>query len=150
MTRFRGITATVAGAGAILLSACGGSTSTSSKPASASDTRPPRIAATVGDYRITVDRDTMRSGIVSFDIRNDGRVAHEFVILRSDHAADALPREGDEVSEHAAGKLQDEAEGIDPGKTVNLATSLKPGRYVLICNLTGHYRRGMHAGFRVT
>jgi hypothetical protein len=27
---------------------------------------------------------------------------------------------------------------------------LKPGRYVLICNLPEHYARGMHAAFRVT
>jgi uncharacterized cupredoxin-like copper-binding protein len=150
VTTFRGITAAAVGAAAILLSACGGSTTTNSEPASASDTRPQRIAATVGDYRIKIDRDTAPSGAVSFDIRNDGRVVHEFVILRSDHAADALPREADEVAEDAAGNVADEAEDIGPGKTVTLTTTLEPGRYVLICNLTGHYRRGMHAAFRVT
>lgn len=150
MRRFRGGTAALAGAGAITLAACGASTTTSSKPASASDSARQRIAARVGDYRIEVDRGTAPSGAVRFDIRNDGRVVHEFVILRSDHAADALPREGAEVSEHGAGKLQDEVENIGPGKTVSLTTRLKPGRYVLICNLTGHYGRGMHAAFRVT
>jgi uncharacterized cupredoxin-like copper-binding protein len=70
--------------------------------------------------------------------------------LRSDHAANALPREGDEVAEAAAGKLLDEAEDIAPGKTVTLKVSLQPGRYVIICNLTGHYARGMRAAFRVT
>jgi uncharacterized cupredoxin-like copper-binding protein len=66
------------------------------------------------------------------------------------NAADALPTEHNEVKEHAAGQLVDEAENIKPGRTAKLTVRLKPGRYILLCNLRGHYRGGMHAAFRVT
>jgi uncharacterized cupredoxin-like copper-binding protein len=140
------------GAVAVVLavSACGRSSGTTSTPSGASKDAAPRIAVKVGDYSISLDREDAPRGDVTFDIRNDGGVAHEFVILKSDRAAAALPRAGDEVAEDAAGNKQDEAEGIWPGTTVRLKVTLKPGRYALICNLAGHYARGMHAAFRVT
>jgi len=36
-----------------------------------------------------------------------------------------------------------------PGKTRRLALGLKPGKYVLICNVPGHYQAGMRVGFTV-
>jgi uncharacterized cupredoxin-like copper-binding protein len=140
-----------AAASVLALAACGkdyGTESHTTTAATADAT--PRIAAKVSDFAIRLDSENAPPGEVSFDIRNDGRVEHEFVILRSNHAAGALPVDGDEVAEDAAGQRADEAKGIAPGKTVTLKAKLDPGRYVLICNLAGHYARGMRAAFRVT
>ena len=35
------------------------------------------------------------------------------------------------------------------GQTRRLALTLNAGRYVLICNVPGHYKAGMFVGFRV-
>jgi uncharacterized cupredoxin-like copper-binding protein len=43
----------------------------------------------------------------------------------------------------------DEVEDIKPGRSATLTLNLKAGRYVLLCNLAGHYPGGMHAGLRV-
>jgi uncharacterized cupredoxin-like copper-binding protein len=110
----------------------------------------PRIAARVAEYRIRVDRVTAPSGAVSFDIRNDGRVKHDFVVLRTDYAAGALPRDSRDaarVDAYDAGTIVDNVE-VAPRTTVTLRTSLKPGTYVLICGLAGHYGRGMHTFLR--
>ena len=42
-----------------------------------------------------------------------------------------------------------EVEDIDPGKTKRFSVSLKRGKYVLLCNIAGHYRLGQYRGFRV-
>jgi uncharacterized cupredoxin-like copper-binding protein len=147
------VAATIAAAIALAsgLGGCGRDYDTASQPTTtAAPDRTPRVAARVGDYSIRLDRESAPHGNVSFDIRNDGRVEHEFVILRSDRAASALPRTGDAVAEDAAGSRKDEVEAIAPGRTVTLKAKLEPGRYVLICNLAGHYARGMRAPFRVT
>jgi hypothetical protein len=133
---------------AVVVGCGGGTASTSTSPSSSADAA--RIAARVADYAIRLDRESAPRGIIAFDVRNDGRATHQFVILRSDRAAAALPRAGDEVVERAAGRVQAEAEGIGPGRTTTLRATLRPGRYVLLCNLRGHYARGMRAAFRVT
>ena len=151
--QFPRVVATVVAAVVPVLAACGGSSPSSSKDEAArSGSKAPaqRIAARLDEYAIGLDRDSAPSGRITFDIRNDGRRVHEFVVLRSDDAQDALPSEGNEVNEHAVGNLVDEAEDIRPRTTVTLGVGLKPGKYVLICNLPGHYARGMHAAFRVT
>ena len=37
-----------------------------------------------------------------------------------------------------------------PGATKTITIDLKPGHYVLFCNLPGHYAAGMHQDFWVT
>jgi uncharacterized cupredoxin-like copper-binding protein len=35
-------------------------------------------------------------------------------------------------------------EDITAGSTRDLTVDLQPGRYVLVCNIPGHYKLGMH------
>ena len=53
------------------------------------------------------------------------------------------------VEEDAAGHLGEVAER-DPGKSDTLRLMLKPGRYVLYCNVAGHYALGMWTILTVT
>jgi uncharacterized cupredoxin-like copper-binding protein len=43
----------------------------------------------------------------------------------------------------------DEVEDLAPGKSATLSVNLTPGRYVLVCNIPGHYKHGMHASVTV-
>jgi uncharacterized cupredoxin-like copper-binding protein len=42
-----------------------------------------------------------------------------------------------------------EAGDIKPGQTKKVTLTLKPGKYVLLCNLAGHYKAGQYAAFTV-
>jgi uncharacterized cupredoxin-like copper-binding protein len=43
----------------------------------------------------------------------------------------------------------DEIPGLNKGDSKDLTVDLKPGKYVVICNLPTHYQLGMHAAFTV-
>ena len=43
-----------------------------------------------------------------------------------------------------------EVSELDPGKSGTLTVALKPGKYLLICNVPGHYSAGMWTEFEVT
>jgi uncharacterized cupredoxin-like copper-binding protein len=101
------------------------------------------------EFAITPDALTAAAGEVTFTIKNDGTMEHEFVIIRTDLAADALPTDGSTVDEEGLDVI-DEAEGIAPGDTATLTVRLEPGAYVVICNLPGHYAGGMRASLLVS
>jgi uncharacterized cupredoxin-like copper-binding protein len=108
-------------------------------------------AVTERDYAITLSQSSGSAGPVTFTIKNDGPSTHELVVLKTDLPADKLPVEKSEVSETADGVTKiDEKEDIKSGDTATLSVDLKPGKYVLICNVTSHYDMGMHAAFTVS
>jgi uncharacterized cupredoxin-like copper-binding protein len=43
-----------------------------------------------------------------------------------------------------------EVSELNPGATGSLTVALKPGRYLLICNVPGHFASGMWTEFEVT
>jgi uncharacterized cupredoxin-like copper-binding protein len=111
------------------------------------------IGATLKDFQIDLAESSATAGEVTFNIKNDGPSAHEFVVFKTDLAPDALPTVDDEngipvVDEEGEGiELVDEAEDIAPDSSVDLTVTLDAGGYVVICNVPGHYEQGMHAGF---
>ena len=106
------------------------------------------VAVTMKDFSLTATPGSFSGGDVTFAIQNDGPSAHEFVILRSDDAPDALPVENGLIPEDQV-DLVDEAEDIAPGTNTSLSVNLEPGSYVLVCNLPAHYEAGMYAAFTV-
>jgi uncharacterized cupredoxin-like copper-binding protein len=102
------------------------------------------------EYSITLDKGSVPGGEVTFYITNEGTIPHELVIIKTDLAEDALPQAGGVVDEDAGGiDVIDEEEEFDPGREEVLQSDLKPGRYVLICNISGHYQLGMHTTLTV-
>jgi uncharacterized cupredoxin-like copper-binding protein len=109
-----------------------------------------RVTAHLSEYAVKVGRSSVPSGRITFTVRNKGREVHEMLVVRTNARDDALPRHGDKVKESGPVRLVDEVEDVKPGKSASLTVRLKPGRYVLLCNLAGHYGSGMHAALRVT
>jgi uncharacterized cupredoxin-like copper-binding protein len=106
--------------------------------------RTPTIRVTERDFRIDAPK-TAGAGVVTFMVRNRGPVAHELIVVR--RASTGLPLRADAttVDEEAlepvtAGAL----EPADPGVRT-LRIRLKPGRYELFCNMSGHYLGGMRS-----
>ena len=101
---------------------------------------------------ITLDTATLSTGEVTFEAVNDSKdLIHEMVISPVADPAVALPFLMDEmkVDEDAAGHLGEVAE-LEPGKSGALTVTLKPGTYILYCNIPGHYMMGMWVLLTVT
>jgi len=134
--------AAVLGSISLLVGAC--SSAASPAPAGGAST----VAAEVSEWAITLDSSTGKAGTITFNVNNKGAKTHEFVIVKTDLKADSLPVADDEVDESAFEPV-DEIEDIEAGATPTLAVDLQPGHYVILCNLTSHYQKGMHADFDV-
>jgi uncharacterized cupredoxin-like copper-binding protein len=116
--------------------------------------------ATLEEWKITLNPSSLASGEVTFTINNQGEKDHEFVIVKTDLAPDALPTVADgpeagTVDEEGAGiEAVDELEDIAAGSDGNtLTVNLAPGHYVVFCNVHDedliHYQKGMHTEFTV-
>jgi len=106
------------------------------------------VAVSLGEWFVQADPDSAAAGALGFNTKNDGAVAHELVVVKSDLAPDALPQAAglvDEGQVEVIGRLDQ----IAGGASGVLAADLQPGKYVLICNIPGHYGLGMHTGFTV-
>lgn len=135
--------------GVLALAGCSKSTSSSSSntPAAGSTT----VNATLKEWTLSLDKSSAPSGNVTFSATNSGTVDHELLVFKTDLAPDALPLAGSSVDEEAYGVTKkDEIAEFSPGTTKTLTLNLDPGKYVLICNVPGHYQQGLHAAFTVT
>jgi uncharacterized cupredoxin-like copper-binding protein len=135
----------------------GGSTTPATASASGGEEASERtVDVTEKDFAIGAASSEIDAGTVTFDITNRGPSIHEFVVLRTDDEASKLPTTKDEngipIVDEDAKSLHpvDEQEDIAAGSTTSLTVDLKPGRYVAICNLPGHYQQGMYASFTVS
>jgi uncharacterized cupredoxin-like copper-binding protein len=107
----------------------------------------------LADFSIDLPAPDVVAGETTFDIRNVGGTAHEFVVMRTELAADALPTDDTgSVEEEGAEGLEviDEVEDLAPDEDAELTVTLEEGHHVVICNLPGHYGAGMHADLEVT
>ena len=89
--------------------------------------------------------------VAAFVAKNAGTIAHQFVVLETNLAPEAVPVVNFKADETAAGvsKVGDIKE-LKPGSTATASFDLARGRYVLICNVPTHYNGGMRAPFEVT
>jgi uncharacterized cupredoxin-like copper-binding protein len=130
-----------------------GCTSGSSPSATAGATI---VNVTLQEFSVLPDPTTAAAGDVTFTVTNDGpEDVHEFVVIATDLAPDALPTAEDgTVDEEGEGmELVGEIEDIPVGESQDLTVSLDAGNYVLICNILEadevHYALGMRTAFTV-
>jgi uncharacterized cupredoxin-like copper-binding protein len=104
------------------------------------------------EFKIELSPTSAPAGPVTFQITNAGTTVHEFVVFKTDLAADKLPlaADGATVDEAGAGSavtLVDEVEDIAVKGTPTLAVDMPAGHYVVICNIPAHYTSGMRVEF---
>jgi uncharacterized cupredoxin-like copper-binding protein len=125
-------------------------TSAPSTAASASSAAAGNVTGEVSQFKIELSPSSVAAGSVTFDVTNKGTVEHEFVVFKTDLAADKLPlsKDGTEVDEEGTGVTAvDEIGEFKPGITKSLTVDLPAGHYVVICNVPTHYTKGMRAEF---
>ncbi len=101
---------------------------------------------------VTATPDSVPAGEVTFEVVNDSKdTIHEMVVAPVPAGGQPLPYINDEerVDEEKAGHLGEVSE-LDAGQRGALRVTLKPGQYVLYCNIPGHYSAGMWTVITVT
>lgn len=116
------------------------------------------VDVTLQEFSIIPSQDSVSAGEVTFEVENTGpEDVHEFVVIKTDLAPDALPTDEDGVVDEEGGGMEviDEIEDIPVGETQSLTVDLDAGNYALICNIwdedeqEAHYQEGMLTAFTV-
>jgi uncharacterized cupredoxin-like copper-binding protein len=110
-----GATETTAQATATTQTTTGTTTTTASAPTS--------VQASETEFKITLPKSTLAAGSYAFDVKNDGKIDHDFVV------------QGNGVDERTP--------IIHPGDSATLNVDLKPGTYDVYCSVPGHKQAGM-------
>lgn len=96
---------------------------------------------------------TTKAGTVTIAASNQGALVHELVLARTDANPAKLPTtsdgEVDEAKLEASGQLAGEIADVAPGASKPGEFKLSPGKYVMFCNIPGHYAAGMYGTITV-
>ncbi len=105
-----------------------------------------------GPMKIELDKAAVPAGSVTFNVANHAVTEdHEMVVIKLKTPDQPIPviagkHRIDEKKLKSMGEVAD----LKPSDSKSLKVSLKPGAYVLLCNIKGHYEAGMQTKFTVT
>jgi uncharacterized cupredoxin-like copper-binding protein len=146
--------------GAILtVGAAVGLTGCSSDETTGAGSTPGAVAVTVHEFEVVPESSSESSGDITFTVTNTGPDdVHEFVVVKTDLAPDALPTDSNGAVDEAGAGIEpvDEIEDIAVGATESVTVTLEAGSYVLMCNIydkaekEAHYQMGMRTAFSVS
>ncbi len=112
----------------------------------------PAAATTVDvgltEFAVNPAQDAAGAGTLTFSVVNDGTIFHNFRVIKTDLAPDALPTANAQADESQLDVVASIPE-FNAGEMEQVSVDLDPGSYVLICNIAGHYDLGMRAAFTV-
>lgn len=100
---------------------------------------------------LKLSKKTATAGEVTFKVTNTSKeTVHEMLVVPAPADGKGLPYDAKDAKfdEDGAGSLG-EVEELDPGKSGELTLSLKPGKYILSCNVANHFANGMWVTFTV-
>ncbi len=96
------------------------------------------------DFQIQVRPGRLPAGPVRLVVHNFGPDRHELLVVRLHGGRLPLRRDGTTVDEEALRRsIAVQIEAAEPGSTHVAEARLRPGRYVLFCNMEGHFLGGM-------
>jgi uncharacterized cupredoxin-like copper-binding protein len=101
---------------------------------------------------ISINKKQVKAGTVTFAVLNSSKdTVHEVIVSVIAGPNETMPYLTDQnrVDEEHGSHLGEVAE-LEPGKTGALTVTLKPGTYLLYCNIPQHYMDGMWTMLEVT
>jgi uncharacterized cupredoxin-like copper-binding protein len=138
----------------VLLAGCGGSDETTESQAAGGASGGKSLEIKMGDYYFDPKDGTAEAGQTTIEAPNEGDVEHELVVFKSNKNPADLPTEANGgVDEEKLDKEAEEAgeiADVEAGDTKSEEFNLTPGKYVIFCNLPGHYAQGMYGTLTVT
>jgi uncharacterized cupredoxin-like copper-binding protein len=103
------------------------------------------VTVKLKEFKVLASGTTVKAGKVTFTVTNVGKINHEMVVMKSNLPPGKLPVNANHrVPEKG---VVGEAGDIHPGQTKKVTLTLPAGRYVLLCNIAGHYVAGQYSGF---
>ena len=107
----------------------------------------------MGDYFFSPSATTAQAGKTTIEAPNEGTVEHELVVFKTKMDPAELPTESnggvDEEKLDEIAEEQGEVADVAAGETKSGNFELTPGKYVIFCNLPGHYAQGMYGTLTV-
>jgi len=94
---------------------------------------------------VDVDKKQVVRGKVTFAVTNVSKsIVHELIVapIKDENATMPYDEKEFKVLEENSTHLGEVSE-LEPGKTGSLTLDLKPGKYLLYCNVPGHFMDGM-------
>ena len=94
---------------------------------------------------VQLDKTTVPAGKVTFNVVNKSQgMIHEMILGHLDDPTKQMSyvAADSKVDEEGSDHLGEVSE-LDPGKSGALILTLKPGTYIIYCNVAGHYMAGM-------
>jgi uncharacterized cupredoxin-like copper-binding protein len=94
---------------------------------------------------VTADKTTVKAGVVMFEVTNTSMdTVHEMIVAPISDVNETLPYlTKDNIVDEDHGSHLGEVSELEPGKNGALRITLKPGKYILYCNIPMHYMDGM-------
>ena len=106
----------------------------------------------MGGMSVRTNVTSVKAGNVTFDVTNLSRsLVHEMIVVAVENPNAPLPYDYNtgQIPEKQV-KMLGETEEMQPNAEKTIALDLKPGAYLLICNVPGHYAAGMWTPLTVT
>ena len=112
------------------------------------------LAIKMGDFFFAPSNATAKAGPTTIEAPNEGSVEHELVLFKTNMDPAKLPTEASgEVDEEKLDEIAEEGgevPDVEAGESKSGKFNLTPGKYVMFCNLPGHYAQGMYGTLTVT
>jgi len=106
------------------------------------------VTVDLKEYAVTLSVASIKAGTIKFGIRNNGTMVHDFDIYKTDLPLDKLPVDGGSAKVKMDGLVK-QMINISANRSTTITADLTAGRYVIICNVAGHYQLGMRAELQV-
>jgi uncharacterized cupredoxin-like copper-binding protein len=134
--------------GGVVVAGCGGDDGNDSGSTTTQKSGGNDLEIRMDDYSFTPKDATATAGRVKITAPNGGKVVHELVLLKTNRDPGSFDVSGGEVDEKAledsGAEIPGEIADVPPGKSKSMTVDLTAGKYAMICNLPGHYQRGMY------
>ncbi len=96
------------------------------------------LFVTAKEFKFDLSTDTVKSGIVDITIKNEGKISHEFVLLREK-----------DVEKRSPVIVRIDRSELPSGAVKTIQVTLTPDVYEIGCHIPSHYKEGMKAALVV-
>lgn len=107
---------------------------------------PATVKVTLREFKVVAAAPSVKAGKVQFAVTNAGTLTHELVVLKTSQTPAQLKQKDGRANEATS---QGETGDVAAGKSGSVTLTLKPGHYLLICNIPGHFAAGQYTAFTV-